>query len=245
MSARWFFLRGLIRESGHWAGFLERFEKAFPGTRAIGIDIPGNGRRWKDASPTRVALMAEAAREEFLRQRGDVNSLFALSLGGMIGIEWMSRWPEDFVSCALVNTSLRGLSPLWHRLRPRNYGRILRIATSADPALKERIILEMTSNRPEKISALHAEWVRIREERPVSGANSVRQLFAASRFRPPLAKPAPRVMVLNGGGDRLVNPRCSEALANHWNLELRRHPTAGHDLTLDEPEWVIEQLRSF
>ena len=78
-----------------------------------------------------------------------------------------------------------------------------------------------------------------------AGFAAARQLLAAARFHPPKEKLALPILLLNGASDQLVSPHCSRALADAWGLELRAHPTAGHDLTLDEPEWVLEQLRSW
>ena len=184
----WFFFRGLVRESGHWAGFLERFAAAFPEREPVALDLPGNGRRFSERSPISVSAMAEAARAEFLERRKESNHLFALSLGGMVGLEWIKRWPEDFQSAVLVNTSVRGLSPFYHRLRPANYARILGMFLNADPVRVEHGILEITSSRPEKHVAVAEEWIRIHRERPVSVANAARQLLAAARFHPPKEK---------------------------------------------------------
>jgi hypothetical protein len=35
------------------------------------------------------------------------------------------------------------------------------------------------------------------------------------------------------------------AIAQKWNVPLLVHPEAGHDLTLDEPSWVLTQAREF
>lgn len=242
---KWFFLRGLVREAGHWSGFLERFEAAFPGREAIALDIPGNGKRFLEPSPLTVGEMAEAMREEFLARKGEHNHLFALSLGAMVALEWMHRWPADMESAVLLNTSVRGLSPLHHRLRPRNYWRILKMALLGGLERKERTILEMTSHSHSRFAALTKEWIEIQRQRPVSTSNSLRQLIAAARFHPPKARPAIPVLVLNGGGDQLVHPNCSQALGKHWDLPVRVHPNAGHDLTLDAGDWVLEQLRQF
>ncbi len=247
MSAKqkWFFLRGLVREAGHWSGFLERFEKAFPGREAVPLDLPGNGIHCKEKSPLTVGAMTQLVREEFLRKKSGDDHLFALSLGAMVALEWLHRWPGDIKSAVLVNTSVRGLSPLHHRLRPLNYGRILSMMFARDLASVERGILAMTSNERARHAELEAEWVKIQSERPVSRANSVRQLIAAARFHPPREKPALPLLILNGAGDQLVDPRCSQALASHWKLPLEVHPSAGHDLTLDAPDWVIAKIKTF
>lgn len=242
----WFFLRGLVRESGHWAGFLESFGTAFPHRRAVALDIPGAGRRFREQSPTTVKEIAAAVRGEFLGKKGEENYLFALSLGAMVGVQWMSDFPDDLAGAVLANTSLRGLSPFYHRLQPANYGRILQMfLRPRDLAFRERQILEMTSHREERFAELEKEWTAIQAERPVSRKNSLRQVWAAARFYPPEEKPRAKVLLLNGDGDRLVSPLCSQALARHWRAPLLIHPSAGHDITLDEPGWVIEQLKNF
>ena len=242
---KWFFLRGLVRESGHWAGFLERFSLAFPNVEAIPLDLPGNGTRFMEQSPLSVHGITKVLRAEFESRKGESNHLFALSLGGMVGLDWMKDWPADFRSAVLVNTSVRGLNPLVHRLHPRNYLRILKMFFLRDPGFVEKSILEMTTSRTNRREELEKEWVRIHEARPVSSKNAARQLLAAARFHPPGEKPKVPILLLNGAGDRLVSPLCSEAISKKWEVELRTHPSAGHDLTLDEPDWVIEELRSW
>jgi pimeloyl-ACP methyl ester carboxylesterase len=241
---KWFFLRGLIRESGHWDGFLERVQSALPEVKVEALDLPGSGPRFREKSPITIGEIAESVREDFLRRKGEENRLFAISLGAMVGIQWMHDHPDDFTGAILGNTSLSGLSPFHHRLLPKNYSKILRLLRGG-PAEKERIILEMTSHRVSEFDRIQADWVNIRAERPVSTANSLRQLLAAARFYPPEERPKPPVLLLNGAKDNFVSPYCSEAIARHWNLPLHSHPEAGHDITLDAPEWVLEEIKRF
>jgi len=35
------------------------------------------------------------------------------------------------------------------------------------------------------------------------------------------------------------------AIQKQWQLELRSHPSAGHDLTLDAGDWVVMQLKDW
>ena len=51
------------------------------------------------------------------------------------------------------------------------------------------------------------------------------------------------VLLLASQNDHLVNSRCSLAIADAWHCALALHPDAGHDLPLDAPQWVIEQVR--
>jgi hypothetical protein len=77
----------------------------------------------------------------------------------------------------------------------------------------------------------------------VSAANALRQLWAAARFVAPPAPPRARVLVLTSARDGLVDTRCSLALARAWRCEIESHPWAGHDLSLDDAPWVIDQVR--
>jgi pimeloyl-ACP methyl ester carboxylesterase len=110
---------------------------------------------------------------------------------------------------------------------------------------KETAILEITSNlrEPEFLHQLAETWAEYAREHPVSLRNSLRQLLAAMRFRAPAALPeSVPVLIINGAGDRLVSPACSLALSQAWDLPIKCHPQAGHDLPLDAPQWLINTL---
>jgi len=62
------------------------------------------------------------------------------------------------------------------------------------------------------------------------------------RLLPP-PRPRTPTLVLSGSGDRLVAPECSVALEQHLGAVHHRHPTAGHELTLDDPAWVIARVQ--
>jgi predicted alpha/beta hydrolase family esterase len=75
----------------------------------------------------------------------------------------------------------------------------------------------------------------------VSRGNTLRQLLAAARYRCD-DPPAVRTLLLASTRDALVDWRCSHAIAQAWDCPLREHPRAGHDLPLDDPGWVIDQV---
>jgi pimeloyl-ACP methyl ester carboxylesterase len=52
------------------------------------------------------------------------------------------------------------------------------------------------------------------------------------------------VTVLVGARDTFVDPRCSAALAGWLGVTPSIHPDAGHDLTLDAPAWVVDQIEA-
>lgn len=240
----WVLLRGLVREQRHWGGFPALLAAALPGARVLVLDLAGNGARHRETSPTRVAAMVEDVRAS-LRAQGVAGpcSVLALSLGGMVAVEWGARYPEEVAQLVLVNTSMRPFSPFYRRLRWRNYGAIARQLLFGDAAAMERLVLRLTSNAPAD-AALLARWTGYQREYPVTRANALRQLLAAARYRAPPSAPAvARVLVVAGDGDRLVDTACSRALAAAWDLECAVHPGAGHDLPLDDGAWLAACVR--
>ena len=166
-------------------------------------------------------------------------------LGGMVATAWMAAWPREVSAAVLVNTSLRPLSPFWQRLQPSAYPAIARMLLKPDARHGEATILALTSNRAAARNGVLDDWVQWRLARPVSRANALRQLCAALRFRAPAQAPAASVLVLVGLGDRLVDPRCSLQLARRWNCALAEHPSAGHDLPLDDADWVLARVTAW
>lgn len=250
MADNWILLRGLIRESRHWEDFTQTFQAQFPGDRVTALDLPGNGTRCQERSPTCIEDMVASLRQA-LSDRGlqPPFNVVALSLGAMTAISWLNDYPGEVGRAALLNTSVARFSPFWKRLQTDNYWRILRHGLFARSALeKERTILSITSNlRTEAERAeIAARWAGYASEYPVSRANALRQIVAAARFSAPAELPASvPVLVLNGAGDRLVSPDCSAALAGAWRLPLAVHPSAGHDLTLDDGVWAAEQIQQW
>jgi pimeloyl-ACP methyl ester carboxylesterase len=240
-------LRGLTRESGHWGRFPELLSERIPGLRVVPLDLPGNGRVYALRSPSRVAAMAAAARQQVLMMDlPPPYCLVAMSLGAMVAVEWAVQDPLALGGCALINTSLRPFSPWYRRLRPANYLTLVRIALGADSdEWREAAILRLTTCHAVAPSTIVAEWAEIRRQRPVSTGNALRQLVAAARYRAPDRPPDVPLLVLVGRGDRLVDPDCSRQLARAWHVDSEEHPSAGHDLCLDDGPWVADRLKGW
>lgn len=243
--SRWVFLRGLTREAGHWGNFPGIFENHFPSAEIILFDLPGNGSRHAETSPLSVEALAEDCRSRILGDDTSPICLLAMSLGAMVAAAWAARYPNEISACVLINTSLRGINPPGQRLQSTRRGELLRLMRCwNDPLEAERLILSLTSNdidqrRCEQILDC---WIDIRRRHPVSRANAFRQLIAALRFRAPELPPSMHKLVLCGKGDRLVAPDCSKALAAFWNCPIACHESAGHDLPLDAPVWLAQQV---
>jgi pimeloyl-ACP methyl ester carboxylesterase len=239
----WVLLRGLMREQRHWGSFARELQAALPGAAIVTPDLPGNGTRHGEASPTRVGDMVEACRAA-LKAGGLAGPyhLLALSLGGMVAVEWCARYPGEIAGAVLVNTSMRPFSPFYRRLRWRNYGALARLAAFGGAQRQEHTILRLTSKRHGSDAALAQRWVGYQKEAPVSRANALRQLLAAARYRAPAAKPRVPMLIVASQGDRLVDVACSQALAQAWSVPCALHFDAGHDLPLDEGAWLAARV---
>ena len=239
----WILLRGLTRETRHWGGFGGQLATALPGSRVIALDLPGNGQLHQQRSAMHIHDMVQSCRVQ-LRAR-NINPpyrVLAMSLGAMVSVAWSHSHPKEVATQVLINTSLRRISPVYERLRPANYGTLLKLAAfGASPETWERTILQTTSNLASDV--VLPLWVAWRKANPVSRANALRQLLAAVRFCGPRAQPEADTLLLASAQDRLVSVACSKALAKHWQCDLRIHPRAGHDLPLDDGPWVADQVR--
>jgi pimeloyl-ACP methyl ester carboxylesterase len=207
-------------------------------------DLPGNGQLFRVKSPTSIAAMVEHLRAEVQhRQVTPPYQLLALSLGGMVAVAWAEMYPNEIAALVLINTSLRPLNPWYRRLRLGSYATLLRIASAgADAPKREALILGLTSNAASERSAILQQWVAWRNECPVSGGNALRQIAAAWIYRASPAVPPVPVLILASAADRLVDVRCSRQLAKRWGCALAVHPSAGHDLPLDDGPWVVAQV---
>jgi len=73
----WVLLRGLAREARHWGDFPAVFRNEFPDADILTPDLPGNGRRFEEPSPTRVA--------------------------DMVAVDWAARHPEECRAAVLIS----------------------------------------------------------------------------------------------------------------------------------------------
>ncbi len=248
-------IRGLAREARHWGTFTDDLKGAYDelgiDARVETIDLPGCGRHSEMHARLTIDQTADFAREklkEILVREGekglkpaDHRRLVAISLGGMVSASWLSRYPTDFHSGVLINSSFRGVSKVYERLQWKSWWRVPFILKNRDIAKREASILEWVSNDESKRRGALPLWISIQETRPVSTMNLGIQLAAAAQFLAPPRIGVP-LLVLASRNDRMVNSSCSEALARQYNAQIEIHPTAGHDLSLDAGPWTAAMI---
>ena len=237
MSAKLCFvlIRGILREARHWGEFPELLQKQYPDALILTPDIPGNGSLSHLTSPNTIAGMTDALRSQ-IPEHIPLH-LVGLSMGGMIAIDWMARYPEQISSAILINTSLSNFSPFYQRLRWQIYPRAISLIFTAKHK-REPVILALTSNNRAHDRELIKDWQRWQHEHPVSGISAINQLLASSIFTLHTI-PDPPILIISSTADRLVDYRCSIKLQQNWHKDYQQHDVAGHDLPLDEPHWLL------
>ncbi|WP_433657851.1 alpha/beta fold hydrolase [Nocardia sp. CA-128927] len=231
----WLLLRGLTRDQRHWGDFPGELAARL-GVRVVTIDPPGFGTQNGRVSPKTISDITDDIRGRF-EPGEDEWSLLGISLGGMMALNWVQRYPQDFRRCVVVNTGAAAL------LRPHQlqFGLVSLIAGKqfrSAPA-QEAAALRLTSNRPS--AELAVTWARYQQEAAPLTASVLAQLAAAATFRLP-ARISVLLLVLASKGDRLADYRMAERIAARFDAPLRLHPDAGHDLPLDDGPWVSEQI---
>lgn len=242
----WVLVRGLTRERAHWGSFPAQLDTALGGARIIALDLPGAGTLHRERCPASVAELVESCRSQLKALGSDTPvHLLGLSLGGMIVVEWLHRWPDEVVGAVIVNSSAHGSGTLTQRLRPATWPALLRIALRWGTRDAEQEILRLTSSSPQRHVDVLGDWMAIRRERAVSRPNALRQLVAAARYRMVNMASQVPVFVACSAADALVDPHCSRALATRLGCCCTVHPDAGHDLPLDDGVWLATRIAAW
>ncbi|WP_457427041.1 alpha/beta fold hydrolase [Roseateles sp. P5_E7] len=243
----WVLLRGLSRESGHWGVFPEHLLRELrtlqPASQVLLLDLPGTGTLRRQPSPTQVSAIVDACRAE-LQRRGVSGpmSIIGMSLGGAVLADWANRYPVEVEAGVLINPSLRPFSELFRKPRPLNYLGLALLSLSRFSArLREERVLRLTT-RLTPPQAVIDRWLELQRQHPLGVRNTARQLLASVRYRASRTRPAAPMLLLCSKADSLVDWRCSQAISRAWGAPLRMHTKAGHDLPLDDPQWVARAV---
>lgn len=244
-------LRGLAREQGHWLDFPACLRAHLGADCQIHtIDFPGCGAYHQMPALDSIAAMTEHARAVLAQQHAQLAKspaqapvyLLGISMGGMVALDWVQRFPQEVEGVVLINSS-SGNQPFWWRLRPRAWLSLL-LALLLPPAQREALVLQQVSNRRIDYQQHLQQWLAIQQRHPISRATIMTMLRAAAAFIPRMSY-FPQGLVLASRQDRLVSQRASAALAQRFNWPIAVHPSAGHDLPLDDGDWVAQQIAAW
>jgi pimeloyl-ACP methyl ester carboxylesterase len=245
MTKKLFLLRGLIRESRHWGDVPNALQKVLPNIDIITPNIPGAGPYHQSISPNNFDEMINFMRNQYSKElTSGSHALLAMSMGGMIAKRWTELYPQDFSKLILVNTSFKGINPVYKRLQPGGMLEFLKIFLTLNIKEREKKIINLVSNAKHRHDDVHKLWAEIQQSAPVSRKSFFNQITAALTYHPSLEKPVPSVYILAGEKDRICSVECSKKLHELWGGEISIHPNAGHDLPIDAPEWFMEKVQN-
>ncbi len=237
-----YLVRGLARETAHWGGFATQLQKLEAVASVTGLDLLGAGRYNKLTSPITIGENCEFLLSQIPEDSERPRVIVSVSLGSMVAVEMAQRAPSMFSKIFVTNTSFANLSPLHHRLQLEAFKRFFNITKSRSLRDRESEVLKMVSRDRSKHEQVVEEWVAIAEKRPMAVKNFVRQLLAAATYRIADEPPDVPIVVLRSMGDQMVDPSCSQKLAEHWSLPMHTHPSSGHDIFIDDPQWVLDRI---
>lgn len=239
----WVCIKGLKQDARHWRGLPAELASRTGGV-ALPMSLPGAGELADAPVPDTVEGMAAMLRARFAAEADPSQGpwgVLGLSLGGMVALAWAHAFPGDLGGVVVGNTSAADLSPPWRRIRAARWPQLLRASLPMDAVRREEHAVRLTTSRqidPQRVRRIAEEQARWQRERPFTRRALAGQLRAASRFRTPPSLSVP-ALVLIGAGDGFVDPACGHALADRLGAARRVHPTAGHELGLDAPAWLV------
>lgn len=255
MSKTWVLLRGLGRDKRHFGEFLNLFKQAFKDDHVITIDTLGNGDFRHLKSPTTISEYTNHCRQILATMHTEQASsnqpiaLVALSLGGMVAMDWASRFPEQIQSLTIINTSAANLTPPHRRMKLPTLARLLyAFVINRQPKAIETAIVTATSNEASNkvMTNVIDQWTNIRLTGVTTTSNMIKQLIAAATFKVSAIEQLAidnKLLILYSEHDHIVNHQASRDLQRFLQGQLVKHPSAGHDLPLDAPDWVITQIK--
>ncbi|GAA3947836.1 alpha/beta hydrolase [Gordonia caeni] len=238
----WVLVRGLTREQRHWHAFPEALAES-SGARVTTIDAPGFGTENARRSPATIEEITDDIRSRLQTPAPEgERAILGISLGGMVALDWCSRYPDEFAFCTVVNTLAREVfRPHYLTLRALS---VLGLRSFRSPRAHEQAVADLTVTDPAiDRNALALRWVSFHHDAPPTTASIRAQASAGLTFRLPGAVPTP-LAVLAARGDRLADPRMSLRIAERYGARVYLHPSAGHDLPVDDPDWICRILRA-
>jgi pimeloyl-ACP methyl ester carboxylesterase len=245
MTLTFLMLRGLSRQQAHWGVFPKQLARAFQ-EKGVGVefvfeDLPGFGARHRQRSPASIEGIADVLAGTMGQIPGKVQ-LFGISMGGMLALELARRYPQKCQSLVMINSSVKPVAAFYQRLQPGACPAFLKAWMYPFRHASERQILNMSTELYQDDAALLDTWLRYRQACPPSRMAALKQILAASRYQAPAVKPLEHVLLIASRHDRIASYQCTRQLADYWGLTPLIHPQAGHDLPLDAPEWLVDQL---
>lgn len=247
-------LNGGMMSYGAWAPISERLAERY---RVVGCDFrgqllsPGEAHvRLDDHAADLVRLLDHLGVERV--------HVLATSFGAAVALPFAAGRPERVASLALVTAADR-VSVAMREATIEMRDMVGGVLVGGDRArFHDYLIQEVYSEayrrehaaelaeRGAQIDLLPASWFEGLDGllAALTGANLEPALAQVARRTTPAAEGFPALVVL-AVHDRVISAKRSRALAAALGADLVEHPTSGHALVAEEPDWVTEVYLDF
>jgi pimeloyl-ACP methyl ester carboxylesterase len=244
----WLLLGPLARECAFWDGasqqLVEHLQVVQPQARLFELDLPGTGNQWREPSASHVGLLLQQLRER-VQQAGLAGpfGLIASSWAGCLATEWARQHPAEVGALVLISPAMRPFTHVLRSVRPGLWSTALALLLGRrSPLDRDRRLWRSHTRLRTPSAALLQQWRDLRRAHPTRARTGIAQVLAVWRYESSRRRPHTRVLLLAGKGDEWMDWRVSAAISRAWGAALRLHPEAGHDLLLDDPQWVARSL---
>lgn len=242
-SKKIFLILGIAREPDNWRHPIKTLQEVLPDFEVIALDNPGMGIHHKIRTPRLINGNLNFLKQKFDTLKGDENYLLGWSMGGMIAAKWSQLYPDDIKGIILMSTSFGSLQMPWYRIRLSIIPKV-GLAIFSRGKKRENLLFESICRNENNRQMLVEEWYKTQKEKPVKTINILRQLNACIYFLGINFKQNHPALIIGAVKDNLVNNKCSDKLAGFWkDAKYVVHPTAGHDVFNDDPQWVSNEIK--
>ena len=161
--------------------------------------------------------------------------LVATSLVGILGIDWVIQYPDDFDGLMLISSSTKNVCLSNERVKVAAKKKFLQIFFTRNLQKREKRFLEINSNFHASNDSILNSWVAIQQERPISQKNLFWQTIAGKRYKIKGSIPKIPILLVGSYGDQIVGSSCLRKLQGYLDAELVMHPNSGHGIPIDDP----------
>jgi pimeloyl-ACP methyl ester carboxylesterase len=103
-------LRGLLRESRHWLDFPSLLSAKLQ-RPVLTLDLPGCGALYQQSSASSIPALRSQLQQQWAElypeEQGKAFDLVAISMGGMLALDWALNAPEQVKSVTLINSRVK------------------------------------------------------------------------------------------------------------------------------------------
>ncbi len=216
----WILIGPSIRGCDRWGqapeDLLRQLRRVQPYARLWTMDLAGAGLQLGVRSPAHVHLLLEDLRGRLTQANVSMRGvgLIGFSLGALVATEWARRYRDEVGALVLLNPAMR---PFTHIVRSTRLGLW-----------------------PKAFKTLLGRDIPTQQQVPLRTALS--QGIARWRYEASKRRPIGQVLLLVGQSDHWRDWRVGQRISRAWGAALRMHPSAGHDLLMDEPAWVARSI---